>query len=43
MNVQNELERKIEELEQYLDRLRDRAGERQNGPVAQNTQRSEQR
>ena len=43
MNVQNELDRKIRELEQYLDRLRARAGERQNGPVAQNIQRLEPR
>lgn len=41
--AQGQLERKIEELEHYLDRLRARAGERQTGQTASNLQRSEQR
>lgn len=42
-NLQTELERKIEELRDYLARLRSRSQQSQAGPVAQNFQRTEPR
>jgi hypothetical protein len=41
--VQRELERKIEQLKNYLDRLNARSGRSQASPVANNAQRSEPR